>query len=86
MKKIAIAVVSIITLAACSNGGGVKQSVEDAIAKAYIFERKMLPGNKLLVTYNYKSGDSIVKDSAILDNAILPQDSIPVNLLAKNNR
>lgn len=85
MKKAAMAV-CIFFLAACSNSGNVKQRVEEAIAKAYIFERKMLPGNKLLVSYSYKSGGSVVKDSSVIDNTILPQDSIPVTLLAKNGR
>ena len=80
MKKVAIAA-CIVLLAAC-NGRGVKQNIEQTITKAYIFERKMLPGNKLLVSFAYQKGQSVVKDSSVIDNRVLSQDSVPVSLLA----
>jgi hypothetical protein len=81
MKNLVV-VMCVALLTACNNGGGVKQ----AIAKAYIFERKLLPGNKLLVSYAYKKGQNTVKDSAIVENKIILQDSVPISLLAKNSR
>lgn len=80
MKNIALAV-CIVLVAAC-NGRGVKQDVEQAITKAYIFERKMLPGNKLMVSFAYQKGQSVVRDSSVIDNKVLSQDSVPVSLLA----
>ena len=81
MKKIAlIAIVSLVL--ACNNGNNVKQ----AITKAHIFERKLLPGNKLLISYAYQQGQAIVKDSSIIENKVLSHDSIPVALLAKAGR
>jgi len=80
MKKIALAA-CVVLLAAC-NGRSVKQNIEQTITKAYIFERKMLPGNKLLVSFAYQKGQSVVRDSSVIDNTVLSQDSVPVSLLA----
>lgn len=85
MKTIAV-VGFVALLAACNNAGTVKQDMKQAMAKAYIFERKMLPGNKLLVSFIYKNGDKTVKDSSIIENSIISQDSVPVTLLANNGR
>ncbi len=78
MKKLAV-VACLALLSACGGEGVVKQ----AITKAYIFERKLLPGNKLLVSYAYKNGPATVKDSAIVESKTVLQDSVPVSLFAK---
>jgi len=85
MKKIAVAACFAV-FAACNTGSSVKEGVKEAISKAYIFERKLLPDNKLLVSYVYRQGQSTVKDSSVMENSIILQDSIPVSLLAKNGR
>ena len=76
MKKIA-AILCILFLAACTNNGPVK-------LKAYIFERRELPGNKLLLSYFYKKDAKLIQDSCIIDNKVIAQDSIPVDFLAQN--
>ncbi|HWB23891.1 MAG TPA: hypothetical protein VG738_00330 [Chitinophagaceae bacterium] len=79
MKKVVAAACLVCIAAACGNGGSGK-----IILKAHVFERKMLPGNKLQVSYIYQKGQALINDSAIVDNKIIPQDSVPVNLLVKN--
>jgi len=78
MKKLAVAA-CLMLLAACGGDSVVKQ----AITKAYIFERKLLPGNRLLVSYAYKNGAATVKDSAIVESKTVLQDSVPISLFAK---
>ncbi|HVX52275.1 MAG TPA: hypothetical protein VHB48_19110 [Chitinophagaceae bacterium] len=80
MKKLLAGGCAILAIAACNGTGGNK-----IITKAYIFERKTLPGNKLLVSYKYQKGTALVNDSSIVDNNILPQDSIPVTMLENSS-
>lgn len=85
MKKVTV-IVCMVLLAACTGGESVKTEVRAAISKAYIFERKLLPGNKLMVSYTYQSGQSMVKDSSIIAGKTILQDSVPVSLLANKGR
>lgn len=49
--------------------------------KAHVFERKSLPGNKILVRYVYNNNGLITTDSSIINNTIIPQDSIGIDVL-----
>jgi hypothetical protein len=51
--------------------------------KAHIFERKLLRGNKLFLAYTYKKGSRMMSDSCVVDNAVIPQDSIYISVLTK---
>jgi hypothetical protein len=73
MKKI-IAFAALFFVAGCGNGRVTAQ-------KAYVFERKTLPGNKLFLKYTYKNGSRIVNDSCVVNNMIIPQDSISIMVL-----
>lgn len=44
--------------------------------KAKIFERKQVEKNRLLIHFQYQVGSSIYKDSAIIRNTIIRNDSI----------
>lgn len=85
MKKVSV-IVCMALLAACNSGETVKTEVKAAISKAYIFERKLLPGDKLMVSYTYQNGQRTVKDSSVIAGKTILQDSVPVSLLAKNGR
>ena len=53
-------------------------------ANAYIFERKLRKDGKLLVSYAFNCGQKLIKDSAIVNNIVLPQDSVSI-VFEKNN-
>ena len=67
---------SLLLLGACKMG-----SVE---TKAYIFERKLTAQGKLMVCYAFNTGKAIMKDSSIVENYVLPQDSVLISY-KKNN-
>jgi hypothetical protein len=81
MKKVIGVGCFVLLVLACSNN----KSGDATVPKAHIFERRMLPGNKLLVSYTYQNGHFTVSDSSVVDNTVISQDSIPVKLFAKNN-
>src|ERR1700749_5034492 len=81
MMKVVCAACLLLLLTAC---GTRNKAVSAGQPKARIFERKTLPGNKLLVSYSWQKGKVVVNDSAVVDNKIIGQDSVPVNLLAKS--
>lgn len=51
--------------------------------KAHVFERKSLPENKILVRYVYNNNGLVTVDSSIINNIIIPQDSIGIDVLRK---
>ena len=53
-------------------------------AKAYIFEIKLLGDGKLMVCYAFNNNNVLIKDSSIIENMIIPQDSVSV-VYEKNN-
>jgi hypothetical protein len=53
-------------------------------AKAYIFERKLLGDGKLLVCYAFSNNNILIRDSSVMENIIIPQDSVSV-VYEKNN-
>lgn len=46
--------------------------------KARIFERKMLQDGKLMICYAFTNNGSLIKDSTVIDNLAIPQDSIAI--------
>ncbi len=76
MKKLPFILLAVLLLA-CNNESVIK-------LKAGIFERKTLPGKKLLLSYEYKNGNKLVKDSCIVDNAVIPRDTINVEITGTN--
>ena len=52
--------------------------------KARIFERKILQDGKLMICYAFTNNGSLIKDSTVIDNLVIPQDSISV-VFQKNN-
>jgi hypothetical protein len=48
--------------------------------KAKIFERKELPGNKLMIKYIYQIDNSSFRDSATIKNIVINEDSIEVKI------
>jgi len=46
--------------------------------KAHIFERRILKNGKLMVFYAFNTGKSLIRDSLVLENKLLPTDSITV--------
>ena len=51
---------------------------------AYIFERKIRTDGKLLISYAFSYGKKIIKDSVVVNNMVLPQDSVSI-VFKKNN-
>jgi hypothetical protein len=47
-------------------------------AKAKILERKMLPGDELLIRYSFQAGDRTILDSVRTKNKVIPHDSLRV--------
>jgi hypothetical protein len=75
MKKIIFAF--FITTAACNTDNFVQ-------TKAYIFERKMLNNGKLMVHYVFNAGKVWLRDSSVVENKVLPQDSVIVEFKKEN--
>lgn len=49
-----------------------------------IFERKVLPQNKLQIKYRYQFGEKKYVDSAVVSNKILPVDTIQLHIDTRN--
>lgn len=78
MKKI-VAPILLLIAASCNT------STNDLTkANAYIFERKMRTDGRLLVSYTFNYGRKLIKDSAVVSNVVLPQDSVSI-VFEKNN-
>ena len=67
----------VLLITACNTNSSIK-------SKAHIFERKILDNGKLMVCYAFTNGSVLIKDSSIIDNLIIPQDSVGV-VFQKNN-
>jgi hypothetical protein len=52
--------------------------------KAQIFERKVLQDGNLLICYSFTTAGRQMQDSAIIENRVLPQDSVII-VFQKNN-
>ena len=52
--------------------------------KAHIFERKILDNGKLMICYAFNSGKGLIMDSSVIENHVIPQDSVVV-VFQKNN-
>jgi len=76
MKK-KFVLIFIITAAACNANNSIQ-------TKAYIFERKILSNGKLMVHYVFNAGKVLRRDSAIVENKVLPPDSIIVKFKKEN--
>ncbi|HXL54877.1 MAG TPA: hypothetical protein VN958_01385 [Chitinophagaceae bacterium] len=70
MKKIFV-FAAFVTTAACNTNNSIQ-------TKAYIFERKMLSNGKLMVHYVFNAGKALFQDSSVIENKVLPQDSVIV--------
>ncbi len=51
---------------------------------AHIIQRRIEPGNKLIVSYKYTVGIKTFYDTLILPNRIIQKDSLPVVFAAEN--
>jgi hypothetical protein len=67
----------LITATACNTNNSIQ-------TKAYIFERKMLNNGKLMVHYIFNTGRALMQDSSIVENKVLPQDSVIVKFKKEN--
>ncbi|HEY6978330.1 MAG TPA: hypothetical protein VH396_18660 [Chitinophagaceae bacterium] len=76
MKKILI-LTFFITAAGCNTNNSIQ-------TKAYIIERKMLNNGKLMVHYIFKAGRDLFLDSSVVENKVLPQDSVIVKFKREN--
>jgi hypothetical protein len=76
MKKIFVLAL-VITATACNTNNSIQ-------TKAYIFERKMLNNGKLMVRYIFNTGRALLQDSSIVENKVLPQDSVIVKFKKEN--
>jgi hypothetical protein len=76
MTRKLIPLLSVIFFACNTN-----RSVE---TKAHVFERKMLEDGKLMLCYSFNAGNKLISDSIIIDNRIIPQDSVLI-VFQKNN-
>ncbi len=76
MKKFFVLVL-LITAAACNTNNFVQ-------TKAYIFERKMLSNGKLMVHYVFNAGKVLLEDSSVVENKVLPQDSVIIVFKKEN--
>ncbi|MEO7210299.1 MAG: hypothetical protein ABIY35_05105 [Chitinophagaceae bacterium] len=70
--KTAICVFFLFCFAACKN------TPAKEISKAFVYERQELKDGKILLFYRFQSEQNLVHDTAIVENAMIPQDSIPV--------
>ena len=70
-------IILVLTNSACNTNTSVQ-------TKAHIFERKMLTDGKLKVYYVFNAGKNLMHDSSVVDNKILPHDSVTV-MFKKNN-
>lgn len=70
--KTAICVLALFCFAACKN------TPSKEISKAFVFERQELKDGKIVLYYRFQSAQNLVEDTAIVENALIPQDSIPV--------
>lgn len=52
------------------------------VSKAFVYERQELKGGKILLYYRFEAADKLIHDTAIVENALIPQDSIPVQFNA----
>jgi hypothetical protein len=76
MKKFFI-LAFLATAAGCNTNNTIQ-------TKAYIFERKMLNNGKLMVHYVFNAGRVLLRDSSIIENKVLPQDSVIVEFKREN--
>ena len=74
--KTAICVLVLFCFAACNSS----QSKE--ISKAFVYERQVLKDGKILLYYRFQSAQNLIHDTAIVENALIPQDSIQVEFNA----
>ena len=75
MKKILI--VLLVFLGACHSNPMEK-------TKAFIIERKMMAGGKLMISYVFNADEKSVSDSEVVSNSEIPQDSVTVEFFASN--
>lgn len=62
---------SVLFLVACDTNKQIE-------AKARIFERKMLENGKLMICYSFSNNNTIIRDSMVIDNLVIPQDSVAI--------
>ncbi|MBS1731276.1 MAG: hypothetical protein JSS67_10960 [Bacteroidetes bacterium] len=55
-----------------------KNETSNKISKAFVYARQDLNNGKILLFYRFQSAHVLVKDTAIVENIYIPQDSIPV--------
>jgi hypothetical protein len=55
-------------------------------AKAHILERRVLPGNQLMIRYSFSVGTETVIDSVRTGNKVIPHDSVTVIYSASDPR
>lgn len=79
-KKTVVLSAILFTICGCS----VNNTPNSLIAKAHIFERKMLSDGKLKIYYVYSLENKIITDSSIVENKALPQDSIVLSFSYRN--
>lgn len=53
--------------------------------QAHIFERKVLDNGKLMVYCVYKLGNNLINDSIMVENKVLPLDSVTVQFSYNNS-
>ena len=71
----------ILTFLVIAAGCNTNNSIQ---TKAYIIERKMLNNAKLMVHYIFNAGRVLLQDSSIVENKVLPQDSVIVEFKTEN--
>jgi hypothetical protein len=67
----------LISVTACNTNNFIQ-------TKAYLFERKMLNDGNLMVHYVFNAGKILLEDSSIVENKVLPQDSIMIEFKKEN--
>lgn len=70
--KTAYCILTLFCFASCNN------LPSKEVSKAYIYERQGLNDGKILLHYRFQSAEQIILDTAVVENAFIPQDSIPV--------
>ena len=73
--KYCVTIIFLLSVFAC----GKKERV-----KGIIYERRKLAGNRLVIHYKYQFENVFYKDSSIINNAILPLDTIDVFVDQRN--
>jgi len=68
---------SLSSIFSCNTDNSIKTN-------ARIFERKILQDGKLMIYYAFNNNGSLIKDSTVIDNLAIPQDSIAI-VFQKNN-